>query len=155
MTTDGHTFEDPRSWSSTEVHRQARAAVEAKLTTAGATIEGETRHGLVARLAGGRHYEIFVKGATSLYYVYIPKTTFPARNHQALALVMFFESEPEAAYLIPGSVFRQPQATLTRLIKNRDYVGKQSAPEYGLNLTETTLPLLERFRFEDMVRSLG
>jgi len=142
------------SWTAAQVHRQALIVIESTLAAMGSVIEGETRHGLVVRLASGRRYDIVVKGARAPYYVWVPKTIFPAHRDQALALVTFFDSEPEAAYLVPGPVFRQTEAALSQLVKNRDYIGKQSEPEFGLYLNEVTLPLLERFRLDAMVRRL-
>jgi hypothetical protein len=37
---------------------------------------------------------------------------------------------------------------------SRDYEGKKSKPEWGLNLSRRTIPLLEQYRFERNVSLL-
>jgi hypothetical protein len=53
-------------------------------------------------------------------------------------------------YIIPSIVWLQPNA----LFVSRDYKGKKSNPEWGLNLSKRNLILLEEYTFESVVRKL-
>ena len=53
-------------------------------------------------------------------------------------------------YLIPSIAWNQPDS----LLVSRDYEGKKSRPEWGLNISEKNLPLLERFPFDEVVKQI-
>jgi hypothetical protein len=57
---------------------------------------------------------------------------------------------PPKIYLIPSSVWSKPN----NLFVSRDYEGKKSKPEWGLNLSKKNLPLLTQFEFEKVVQGL-
>jgi hypothetical protein len=48
----------------------------------------------------------------------------------------------------PINAWNQPDS----LPVSRDYEGKKSRPEWGLNILEKNLPLLERFRVDEVVK---
>ena len=44
-------------------------------------------------------------------------------------------------YLIPSDIWNKPN----KIFVSRDYKGKKSAPEFGINLSEINLPKLDEF----------
>jgi hypothetical protein len=102
---------------------------------------------LVARVAPGRYLEVQVKGARGLNYVFARKRSFPLEQQRFLAYVRFTDDEEPTVYLIPASAWFAP----SRLFVSRDYEGKKSEPEYGLQVSKTTLPELEAYRFETIL----
>jgi len=64
--------------------------------------------------------------------------------------VLFADNEVPALYLIPSTTWLNPNA----LFVSRDYPGKKSKPEWGLNLSKRNLRLLAPFTFEEVVEGL-
>lgn len=58
--------------------------------------------------------------------------------------------EVPALYLVPSISWLKPNA----LFVSRDYEGKKSEPEWGLNLSRRNLYLLDPFAFENVVKDL-
>ena len=104
----------------------------------------------VVRRHGGRYYDVQVKSIRGLNYIFFPKEKFDLRDNLLAAVVLFAEGEPPQLYLIPARTWMQPNA----LFVSRDYEGKKSKPEFGLNLSQRNLPLLAGFAFETTVESL-
>jgi len=63
------------------------------------------------------------------------------------SVVLLMDDNPAALFLIPSTVWAQP----TDLFVSRDYEGLKSKPEWGLNLSQKNLPLLEPYRFPQKV----
>lgn len=80
-------------------------------------------------------------------YVFFPKHIFDLRSSLIAAVVLFEEGQPADLYLIPSMAWREPNA----LLVSRDYESAKSKPEWGLNISGKTRPLLEAFRFERQV----
>ena len=53
-------------------------------------------------------------------------------------------------YLIPSNIWKKPN----KLFVSRDYKGKKSVPEFGINLSEKNLPKLDEFNFEKTIEDL-
>jgi len=53
-------------------------------------------------------------------------------------------------YLIPATAWLSPN----RLFVSRDYAGRRSKPEWGIQLTRARLPMLQPFRLEEAVKAL-
>lgn len=104
----------------------------------------------VARRDGGQFYEVQVKSVRGYNYVFIPKAKFPIAPHRVVALVLFHPGQEPGLYLIPMTAWQAPD----RLIVSRDYEGKKSEPEWGLNLSAKNKPLLDAYRFETTVQKL-
>ena len=104
----------------------------------------------IARRGGGPFYEVQVKSVRGYNYVFIPKAKFPIAPHRLLALVLLHAGcEPEF-YLIPMPAWQTPDA----LLVSRDYEGKKSEPEWGVNLSAKNQALLDTYRFGVMVEKL-
>ena len=97
-----------------------------------------------------RYYDVQVKSARGLNYIFFPKDKFSPRDNLLAAIVLFFDGEPPQLYLIPSKEWLKPNA----LLVSRDYEGKKSKPEWGLNLSKKNLPLLSRFAFDKIVQEL-
>ncbi len=97
-----------------------------------------------------RYYDVQVKSARRLNYIFIRKDVFALRDSLLAAVVLFQRYELPQLYLIPSIAWQQPDA----LLVSRDYEGKKSKPEWGFNLSQRNLPLLERFAFDRIVQTL-
>lgn len=105
----------------------------------------------VARRGDGAFYEVQVKSVRGFNYVFVPKENFGIAAHRLLALVILHQEEPPKLYLVPMTAWSRP----TKLFVSRDYEGKKSKPEWGLNLSAVNQPELEKFQFENIVSTLG
>jgi len=91
-----------------------------------------------------------VKSIRSFSYVFLRKDKFELSQNMALALVLLQEGREPELYFIPSLVWKSPNA----LFVSRDYIGKKSAPEWGLNLSQKNMPLLEQYSFDRMMEKL-
>jgi len=105
---------------------------------------------LVVRKDEGQYYDVQVKSARDLNYIFAKKAKFPLRENLLAAIVLFSDNEAPILYLVPSTTWRRPNA----LFVSRDYVDKKSEPEWGLNLTKRNLHLLAPFSFENAVQHL-
>ena len=104
----------------------------------------------VVRSAAGVYYEIQVKSSCKGNYIFFPKHKFMPRPNLLAAIVLFTDgSEPEI-YLIPSVAWLTPTVPLVE----RNYEGKKSKPEWGLELAMKHRPSLQAYRFETVVESL-
>ena len=104
----------------------------------------------IVRKDHSTYYDIQVKSIRNNGYVFFPKKTFTLRKNLIAALIIFIESQRPQLYLLPSLSWKKPD----RLLRDHQYVGKKSNPEWGLNLSQRNIPLLTRFKFEDVVESL-
>jgi hypothetical protein len=104
----------------------------------------------VARHGAGGFYEVQVKSVRDSSYVFMQKTKFPIRPDRLLALVLLEEDHPPDLYLIPATAWQSPNG----LLVGRDYEGLKSKPEWGVQLSSRTRPLLMPYRFDVAVLAL-
>jgi len=104
----------------------------------------------VVRLDEKRYFDVQVKSCRGLGYIFFPKDKFALRDNMLAAVVVLDEGEPPGLYLIPATTWANPEPPFS----SRDYEGKKSKPEWGLDITRKHLPALERFRFDDHVRAI-
>jgi hypothetical protein len=104
----------------------------------------------VARHGAGGFYEVQVKSARESNYVFMQKTKFPLKPDRLLALVLLEEDQPPDLYLISATEWLSP----TTLLVSRDYEGLKSKPEWGVQLSGRTRPLLAPYRFDVAVLPL-
>ncbi len=79
------------------------------------------------------YYDVQVKSVRGLDYIFFQKDKFKPR-----------------IYLIPSTVW----LNLNNLFVSKDYLGKKSKPEWGLNLSKMNLPLLEQYEFDKVAQEL-
>lgn len=106
-------------------------------------------HGIdfIVKVKNGMYYEIQVKAARldRTSYVFAKKTKFEIENiNLYMALVLLKEDQVPNVYLIPSKAW----ATENDLFRDRDYIGKESAPEWGLNISKKNLYLLEEYTLD-------
>ena len=104
----------------------------------------------VARYEQGPFIEVQVKSLRSLGYVFLQKAQFVLRDHLYLALGLLLDEQPPDLYLIPSIVWKEGNA----LFVSRDYQGRKSKPEWGLDISQKNMPFLAPYRFETVVESL-
>jgi hypothetical protein len=107
---------------------------------------------LIVRKENGSLYEFQVKSSRNLNYIFFPKAHFTPRDSLYGVVVLFNEGIPPQIYLIPSSAWCTPNA----LLIDRDYdkEGQTSKPEWGVYLTKRNLPLLEPYKFDEVVQRL-
>jgi len=103
----------------------------------------------VVRSQSGHFYEIQVK-STRNAYVFSSKDKMALTPQRLLALVLFDEAKEPSLFLIPSMDWNTPDT----LLKDHRYEGKKSKPEWGVNISGRTRPLLERYKFSDTVAKL-
>ena len=104
----------------------------------------------VLRRANGRYWDVQVKSVRARNYVFMRKDVFRPRPNLLLALTLFEDGAPPEHYLIPASRWETPDTVFV----DRDYDGRASAPEYGLNLSRKALQVLEQYRFGHMADAI-
>jgi hypothetical protein len=105
----------------------------------------------VAKYEKGPHLSIQVKSVREKGYVFMQKGKFEISPTWYLALAILNQGKEPRLYLVPSEAWESPNA----LLVDRDYVGKKSKPEWGLNLSKKHMPELEdRFAFSSMVSQL-
>ena len=104
----------------------------------------------VIRRDADTYFDVQVKSVRGMNYVFFPKDKFVLADNLWAAVVIFLEGELPRLYLIPATVWRTP----TALLVSRDYEGKKSKPEWGLNLSKKNLPLLEPYAFDRQIGRL-
>ncbi|MCD4713428.1 MAG: DUF4365 domain-containing protein [Clostridiales bacterium] len=106
-------------------------------------------HGVdfVMKNSKGHFFEVQVKAARTktTSYVFAPKSKFDVHNeYMLLALVLLDEDKIPMMYLVPAHAWKSEN----NLFKNRDFEGRKSEPEWGLNISKKNLPLLDEYRVE-------
>ena len=104
----------------------------------------------MARYENGPYLSIQVKSLRKRGYVFMQKDRFEICPDWYLALAILNQSEEPRIYLIPSEAWKTPNA----LLVDRDYVGKKSNPEWGLNISNRNMGILERFSFQNMIPRL-
>lgn len=101
----------------------------------------------IIRTPANRHFDIQVKSSCKGSYVFFPKHNFKPRGNLLAAVVLFQEGGQPGLYLIPSTVWKNPNA----LYVDRNYEGKKSKPEYGLILSGKNRPSLGKYSFDKTV----
>jgi hypothetical protein len=105
----------------------------------------------IVKKESDRYWEVQVKSVHRSNYIFFPKSKFkPERNNLFAAVVVFTSSEPPSLYLLSAALWRTPNS----LLVDRKYVGKKSAPEWGLQLSKKNESLLSEYAFDKVVGTL-
>ncbi len=99
------------------------------------------------------YYEIQVKTIRwpDSKYVFMRKSQFPINKNVFLSLIIIKDGRL-FHYLICSDEWNKRAYSF---FKDRRYEGKKSKPEWGLNLTQKSLPILDAtFRFENTITRL-
>lgn len=98
----------------------------------------------------GLYYDVQVKSIRSYNYIFFPKDKFLLRGNLLAAVVIFHQNAPSQVYLIPSLSWKNPNG----LLVSRDYEGKKSNPEWGLNISQKNQPLLDQYSFDKTITTL-
>jgi hypothetical protein len=105
----------------------------------------------VARKSAEKYWDVQVKSVYKSKYIFFPKSTFDfERANLLVAVVPFVDSEAPVLYLIPAQAWKAPSS----LLVSRDYEGRMSAPEWGLQFSRKNMPLLSPYACELVVGTL-
>jgi hypothetical protein len=96
---------------------------------------------LAVRTPSGRALEVFVSTQKVGGYVFWTKQRLELDPDRFAAIVLLIDGEDPELYLVPTTEWRTAGPPFT----NRDNLGKRSAPEYGISLAHSSLPMLERY----------
>jgi hypothetical protein len=105
----------------------------------------------IARLPGQAFLEVQVKALRGSGYVFMQKSKFRLGTDRYLAFALLKEGKEPDLYLIPSLAW---QAPVTPFV-SRDYDGLRSKPEWGLTVTERSLPRLAPYQFEATLTQLA
>ena len=125
-----------------------RAVVTERAETLGCTVKApSTRTGgkLEVKTPSGRSLEVFVSTQRVGGYVFWTKRRFEPASNRFAAIVLLAEPEQPDVYLVPSTEWRNASPPL----KDRPNVGKKSEPEYGISLARSSLPSLQRYRWDE------
>lgn len=104
----------------------------------------------VARYKNGPFLSVQVKSIREKGYVFMQKEKFDLSADLYLALAILNEGLEPRLFLIPSEAWKEPNA----LLVDRDYIGKKSKPEWGVNLSKKNMVLLEQYSLSKMVSKL-
>ncbi len=105
----------------------------------------------IVKKDNGLYYEIQVKSVRKSNYVFALKDRFHAhRDNVFMALVLFINEELPELYLIPSKEWLKPND----LLRDREYQGKKSSPEWGINISKKNRPLLKQYEFNRIIQQL-
>ncbi|GAB2520115.1 hypothetical protein [Nocardia heshunensis] len=145
-----------------QVGRYAKQLVEMEFSRWGFAVQQADvdvkRNYFHARLADDHVYDIQVKALRPkrTSYTFILEEQFDRRPTYLVAFVWLrVGAEPEL-FLIPSPAWPLPGEKNSRLLVHRPYdkPGQISKPEYGINVSARTRPLLEQFRFDRQIELL-
>jgi hypothetical protein len=97
-----------------------------------------------------QYFDVQVKSSRNYNYIFMRKDKFILRRNLLLVVGIFLQNELPQLYLVPSEVWKEPNQFFT----SKDYEGKQSQPEWGLNLSKKNMPLLLPYSFDEMVLRL-
>lgn len=104
----------------------------------------------VIRKGADRYYDVQVKSVRNLNYIFFQKSKFELRENMLAAVVFLIPNEAPNLFLIPSTVWLSPNSTFV----SRDYEGKKSPPEWGLQVNPKTFSLLAPYSFDNIIKRL-
>lgn len=109
-------------------------------------------HGIdfVIRKDPATYYDVQVKSVRGHNYIFFQKSKFDLRDNMLAVVVLFTEGFPPDLFIIPAETWNNPCGPF----KDREYEGKKSAPEWGLQLSVKDMAAMESFRFDNMIQKL-
>lgn len=99
---------------------------------------------------GNMYYDVQVKSVKGSNYIFIPKDKFTLSDNLLATIVLFYPGKQPNIYLIPSKEWEKPNA----LLVSRDYEGKKSKPEWGLNISMKNQGFLDEYSFDKTVERL-
>src|SRR5262245_28440574 len=134
--------------SRAQIRDHGRTVVAAAIEREG--FETRSIASVVHATGGDASFEAHVRTLRKPVYAFWEKRRFELASTRFAALVLLIDGQPPAAFLVPSLAWRSPN----RLVVSRDYYGLASEPEWGLNLSGRSMPLLDEYAITRVVRSL-
>lgn len=125
-----------------------KAIVTERLESLGCTVKAPTSlidGKLDVQTPSGRSIEVFVSTQRVGGYVFWTKRRLEPSRDRFAAIVLLTDGEDPHLYLVPTIAWRHASPPFT----DRDNIGKRSEPEYGVSLAHSSLPVLERYLWND------
>ena len=123
-----------------------RTTVTDRLESLGCTVSGASTHGpLGVTTPSGRALEVYVSTQRVGGYVFWTKRRLQPASSRFAAIVLLADADDPDLYLVPSTEWRDASPPLT----DRDNIGKQSEPEYGISLARSSLAALQRYRWDE------
>jgi hypothetical protein len=105
----------------------------------------------VARKGASKYWDVQVKSVFKSKYIYFAKSAFDIQQANLLAAVVpFVDGHAPSIYLIRAQEWKSPNG----LLVSRDFEGRGSPPEWGLQLATKNMTLLSPYAFEQVVGTL-
>ena len=98
---------------------------------------------LAVRTPSGGAVEVFVSTQRIGGYVFWTKRRLQPAADRFAAIVLLADGDAPDVYLVPSTEWCNASPPFT----DRDNVGKRSEPEYGISLARSSLPALQRYRW--------
>jgi hypothetical protein len=95
--------------------------------------------------ATGRSVEVFVATQRVGGYAFWTKRRPHPARHRLAVLVLLNQGPEPALYVVPSEDWLEPAPPLT----DRDYEGRASEPEYGIEIGRSSLPRLRRYAWTE------
>ena len=120
-----------------------RTLVTSRFETAGCTVEAPERRGetFKVRTPSGRVLQMYMSTQRVGGYVFWPKRRFNIATDLVVTIVVIDAAPEPDVYLIPSTEWLDAKSPFT----DRPNIGKRSEPEYGVSVSRSSLPTLERF----------
>jgi hypothetical protein len=149
MTADRNATDDhPSHLGRQELVALGRALVTERLESIGCTVDvPDARAGskLDVRTPSGRTVELFMSTQRVGGYAVWTKRRFQPAEDRVAAVAVLGEGDSPDLYLVPSTEWRDAERPLV----DRDNVGKESEPEFGILLSRSSLPALQRYLWDD------
>ena len=109
-------------------------------------------HGVdfIAKNSNSVFYEIQVKSTRNDNYAFIKKNKIVLDENHLVCYIRFIDGELPDCYVFPSTVWNNPDGSL---FSSRDYEGKKSAPEYGINV-KNNLEKLTTYKIENTLSKI-
>lgn len=134
--------------SRNELVALGKTLVTERLESLGCTVTPPSRlldGKLDVRTPSERSAEVFVSTQRVGGYVFWTKQRLQPASNRFAAIVLLADGEDPELYLVPSTAWRSASPPL----KDRDYVGKKSEPEYRISLARSSLPSLQRYGWDE------
>jgi SOS-response transcriptional repressor LexA len=148
MTTHRNLTDRWSQLSRQELIALGKSVVTERLESLGCTVEAPSSRSsskLKVRSSSERSIEVFVSTQRVGGYVFWTKRRLQPASDRFAAIVLLADAEEPELYLVPSTEWRSAAPPLT----DRDNVGKRSEPEYGISLARSSLPALQRYRWDE------
>lgn len=111
----------------------------------------------VARVSDEKFYDVQVKTVRlkKECYIYITKETwnYKLRENLLVAFVVLEQDLSPTLLLIPSTAWQTD--TTTKILANRDYIGKKSKPEWGITINKKNLQhLIDNYEIDKTITNI-